>query len=69
MQLGGKGGVVDYLPPWKTLIFNNPEKSIQSFCYVQPNIYIIQMLLLMLIFFKAIPVCDIDDSVSHEHSE
>lgn len=40
MQLGGKGGAVDYLPPWKTLIFNNPEKSIQSFCYVQPNIYI-----------------------------
>lgn len=23
----------------------------------------------MLIFLKAIPVCDIDDSVSHEHSE
>lgn len=39
MQLGGKGGAVDYLPPWKTLIFNNPEKSIQSLCSVQPNIY------------------------------
>lgn len=52
MQLGGKGGAVDYLPPWKTLIFNNPEKSIQSLCSVQPNIYIIKMLLLMLIFLK-----------------
>lgn len=39
VQLGGKGGAVDYLPPWKTLIFNNPEKSIQSLCSVQPNIY------------------------------
>lgn len=68
MQLGGKGGAVDYLPPWKTLIFNNPEKSIQSLCSVQPNIYN-KNAIANANFFKAIPVCDIDDSVFHEHSE
>lgn len=68
MQLGGKGGAVDYLPPWKTLIFNNPEKSIQSLCSVQPNIYN-KNAIANANFLKAIPVCDIDDSVFHEHSE